>query len=388
MRDSFDVIVVGKGMMGAAAARHLALAGTKVLLIGPDEPTDRKSHSGVFASHYDQGRISRRLDTNPVWANLATRSMERYDEIAEQGGIEFFHKAGALLAGSDDYVARVAQTGNETGVAFQSLSPDELAQQFPCFTFPDGTSGLFEPGGGYVNPRSLVEAQTQAAGVAGATVIRKEVAKITEAADHVLVQAADGATYRADKAIVAAGAFANTLLPKEIALNINPRTVLFFELDPSETARLTNMPSMIHEPHNDGNGPYLLPPIQYPDGKTYLKIGGDHSERYLQGSDEITNWFQKDGTENGLDYLVATLMGLMPGLRPVAISTAPCVTTLTAEGYPVITSQSDRIIALTAGNGAAAKSSDEIGRLGAVLAMNGNLESEPYPDVFGTPKSD
>ncbi|MGJ8584826.1 MAG: NAD(P)/FAD-dependent oxidoreductase [Marinosulfonomonas sp.] len=384
----FDVIVIGKGMMGAAAARHLALTGPKVLLIGPDEPTDRKSHSGVFASHYDQGRISRRLDTDPVWANLAARSMERYDEIAEQGGIAFFHKAGALLAGNEDYVARVAQTGNETGVTFQSLSPDELAQRFPCFTFPDGTSGLFEPGGGYVNPRSLVDAQTQAAGFAGATVIRKEVAKITEAADHVSVQSADGTTYRADKAIVAAGAFANMLLPQEIALNINPRTVVLFELDTSEVTRLADMPSMIHEPENDGDGPYLLPPIQYPDGKTYLKIGGDHADRFLQGSAEITQWFRKDGTEKGLDYLIGTLMSLMPKLQPVAITTAPCVTTLTREGYPVIAPQSDRIIALTAGNGAAAKSSDEIGRLGAVLAQTGSLGSEPYPDVFGAPKRD
>ena len=145
---------------------------------------------------------------------------------------------------------------------------------------------------------------------------------------------------------------------------------------------------MIHEPMKDGNGPYLLPPISYPDGKTYLKIGGDISERYLHTTDEITQWFQKDGTENGLDYLVATLMALMPDLRPTAISTAPCVTTLTQEGYPVIDHQSDRIIALTAGNGAAAKSSDEIGRLGAVLAQDGSLASEPYPDVFTTTWAD
>jgi sarcosine oxidase len=48
MSESFDFIVVGKGMMGAAAARHLALSGAKVALIGPDEPTDWANHTGVF----------------------------------------------------------------------------------------------------------------------------------------------------------------------------------------------------------------------------------------------------------------------------------------------------------------------------------------------------
>lgn len=42
------IAVIGKGMIGAAAARHLALMGEEVLLIGPDEPQDYASHPGVF----------------------------------------------------------------------------------------------------------------------------------------------------------------------------------------------------------------------------------------------------------------------------------------------------------------------------------------------------
>lgn len=56
MAETFDFVVVGKGMMGAAAARYLALSGARVALVGPDEPADRTTHDGVFASHYDNGR--------------------------------------------------------------------------------------------------------------------------------------------------------------------------------------------------------------------------------------------------------------------------------------------------------------------------------------------
>ncbi|MEM1281723.1 MAG: FAD-dependent oxidoreductase, partial [Cyanobacteria bacterium P01_H01_bin.152] len=52
MSMTYDYIVVGRGLMGAAAARHLSSWGHRVALIGPDEPPNRKTHPGIFASHY------------------------------------------------------------------------------------------------------------------------------------------------------------------------------------------------------------------------------------------------------------------------------------------------------------------------------------------------
>ena len=63
----FDFVVVGRGMMGAAAARHLAKTGASVALVGRGEPADWKAHDGVFSSHYDSGRITRTID---VFARL------------------------------------------------------------------------------------------------------------------------------------------------------------------------------------------------------------------------------------------------------------------------------------------------------------------------------
>ncbi|MFP3701778.1 hypothetical protein SB758_40520, partial [Burkholderia sp. SIMBA_013] len=46
----------------SAAARHLAEKVDGVALIGPGEPADITSHQGVFASHYDEARITRTID--------------------------------------------------------------------------------------------------------------------------------------------------------------------------------------------------------------------------------------------------------------------------------------------------------------------------------------
>ena len=58
----FDYIVIGKGLIGSAAGRYLSATGTKVALIGPHEPENWPAHQGVFASHYDQGRLTRVLE--------------------------------------------------------------------------------------------------------------------------------------------------------------------------------------------------------------------------------------------------------------------------------------------------------------------------------------
>ena len=50
MPDLYDVAVVGRGLIGAAAARHLAEAGITVVRIGPDEPVDRRASSGPFVA--------------------------------------------------------------------------------------------------------------------------------------------------------------------------------------------------------------------------------------------------------------------------------------------------------------------------------------------------
>jgi sarcosine oxidase len=71
------------------------------------------------------------------------------------------------------------------------------------------------------------------------------------------------------------------------------------------------------------------------------------------------------------------LIGLMPGLKYRSIHFDSCATSFSPNGNPFIYPQTDHIIALTAGNGAAAKCADEIGRLGAIVATGGAI-----PDYY------
>lgn len=141
----FKYIVVGAGMMGAAAARHLSAQTDGVALIGPDEPADRKTHTGVFSSHYDEARITRGFDGDPVWAELAQRSIRRYAEIEAKSGIRFFTEAGCLFTGNGkglagDYVSRALSSTGRLGLGVETIGSGALAGRFPMFSCPPITT--------------------------------------------------------------------------------------------------------------------------------------------------------------------------------------------------------------------------------------------------------
>lgn len=149
MAVDFKYIVVGRGLMGAAAARHLARRVDGVAVIGPDEPNDRKAHQGVFASHYDEGRITRTIDPDCNWALLANRSIGRYGEIARDSGIDFYREVGCVVVAptQSDYLERTRQAAISLGVETRLLDGAGLKAAFPFFAFPDGGAGVFEARG-------------------------------------------------------------------------------------------------------------------------------------------------------------------------------------------------------------------------------------------------
>ncbi|MBY5581609.1 NAD(P)/FAD-dependent oxidoreductase [Rhizobium leguminosarum] len=386
MAVDFRFIVIGRGMMGAAAAKYLARQTDGVAVIGPDEPDDRKTHKGVFASHYDEGRITRTIDPDRNWALLANRSIDRYGEIAGDSGIDFYREVGCVVVAptGGDYLEKTRQAAVSLGVETSLLDEAGLKAAFPFFAFPDGGAGVFEArGAGHISPRKLVKAQSLLAEKAGATVIRDHVVSIRSEGGSAVVETAGGLSHRAEKVLLAAGGFsiAENLLPQPVAMTVYARTVTLFEVSDADAARLAAMPSLILRA--PGIDIYLLPPIRYPDGKFYLKIGGDPDDLALSDDTEMRAWFKTEGRDTVRAHLKRIVAGLVPDMVPLSISAAACVVSHTEGGYPMIGySSSPEIAVLTGCAGTSAKSSDEIGRLGAELLLSGGISEQGYSTDF------
>ncbi len=373
---AYDYIVIGKGLMGAAAARHLATAHQSVAVIGPDEPVDRTTHQGIFGSHYDEGRITRILDPDPIWARLAQRSLGRYRDIEDQSGIAFYHEVGHLMVGPEpqveaDFMACVQRVAHDLDVACDTLADAAIAEQFPTLAFEPGSMAMYQPNtAGHVSPRSQVRAQVAAAQKQGVAVIPEIVTRVEPTASAVAVITATGQVVHGQHVLVATGGFSNTqsLLPQPLAIDVYARTIVLMELGTDDVTRLQGMPSIIYKPRDPAGHCYILPPIRYPDGKYYLKIGGYPQEHTLGSLEALQDWFRGKGAVEAARHLEAKRHRVVPGLRPVAVHSDSCVTTGTPTGQIYADRIGDgRIGVLVGGNGSAGKSADEIGRVGALM---------------------
>lgn len=391
MSAHFKHIVIGRGMMGAAAAKYLAQQSDGVAVIGPDEPQDTKTHQGVFASHYDEARITRTIDPDADWALMANRSIARYADIARESGVEFYAPVGCLVVGpkrggDNPYIQNVCNAAGKLNVKTELLNDSDLEKTFSYFSFEGGCEGVFEAtNAGYVNPRALVKAQSILAEKAGATVVREVAVCVRDEGGVVVVTTAEGNEYRADNVLVAAGGFSimEGLLPQPLKLVVYKRTVTFFEIPEDELQTYAGMPSLIYEPSDPVKHIYMLPPVRYPDGKVYLKIGGDPDDKLVTGDADMRDWFRSGGRQVVQDHLTAIVSTLVPSVDLSRVSTGACVVSKTPGGYPAIGfTSSPRIAVLTGGCGTAAKSSDEIGRLGAVLLREGQIDGAAYATDF------
>lgn len=384
----FDYLVIGKGMIGAAAARYLAESGGRVALVGPDEPTNWDTHQGVFASHYDQGRITRILDGNLVWGTLAKRSIAQYRHLEARSGIRFYEPVGMAQAGPAGSLAATTAVGNALQADFASYSSEQLGAVLPALRFPAGYDCLLERGvAGYVNPRALVAAQVAVAQQQGATVIRETVTAVSPHPTHLDIHTASGQKLQAQKVLVAAGAYSSGLLPQSLPLIRKPRTILLAELSGTELERLRHLPTVIYDqgmPEAEIDGIYMLPPVRYENGRFYLKMGGDLRDLVLAESDEaLRDWFNHGGSQREAEALRQVMADIMPGLKADSYHHKPCVVTYREPKYPIIDALlPGQLVVATAGCGAAAKSSDEIGRLGAQLLQTGTWQDSLEEALF------
>lgn len=402
---SFDLAVIGLGLIGSAALRALGEdTSLRVVGVGPAEPADWASYNGPFASHYDHARITRVTDPDRVWAELARRSLDAYATIKARGGVAFHHPSGHLRIGrgvADRSLAAAEAFGRELGAPVQRLDAAALAVRFPELRLPADAAGLIEGGGaGWINPRALVAAQLAAATAQGAQIMRGAVTELWRAGAGYQLSTADGATLHAERVLVSAHGYSaellRPLLGHALALENQGHTTVYAELSPEQAANLAALPSLILPLDDDPVLPsvYTTPPARYPDGRWRLKIGGPlHTPLVLDGPAAVRSWFQGQGNPAEIAALQGALLRLFPELRPLGWSSKPCMNSYTAHGYPYVDQVAEGLFVCTGGCGAAAKSSDAIGRLGAALARTGawhdplprELFRASFGDEGGTP---
>ncbi|MET8815476.1 N-methyl-L-tryptophan oxidase [Streptomyces sp. NPDC004549] len=209
MSPAHDVIVIGLGGMGSAAARHLSARGARVLGLEKFGPAHNRgsSHGG--------SRITRQsYFEDPAYVPLLLRAYELYEDVERSTGREIATLCGGVMVGPPDSrtVAGSLRSATEWDLPHELLDAKEIRRRFPTLNPYDDEVALYEAKAGLVRPEAMVSAHLELATGQGADLRFEEPVLSWEPyGDGVRVHTARE-SYTAGQLVICPGAWAPQLL--------------------------------------------------------------------------------------------------------------------------------------------------------------------------------
>jgi len=386
---TFDTIVIGGGLIGSACAKYLSLENRKVALIGPEEPTCR-ADTNIFACWHDEGRLYHWRDSSSPWGILTRKTIERFQGIENESGIQFQKSCGYLALSGPKY--RCFQEWLNESLDFRDegfgeiLNADSITKKLPFMMVDEESIGCYEPPGcygGYLSPRKLVAAQKQIASNNGCVIVSEVAHDLGRSDDDQkwVVTTDTGVRYKSEKVVLCQGTYLglSPLIKQYLpALDVwyTAQTIALIQVDQEEANRLSQMPSMVVQVEPK-QYTYILPPIVYPDGYIYIKFGQHDLSKKLETQSQVTEHYRSGPDPRHVRQLVDEALKLLPGLRVISFHGDSCVTLNTpTKKAPFIDTAMPGLVIAGAGCGHGAMSSDEIGKVAAELSSTGKWTSE------------
>jgi glycine oxidase len=301
---SFDVAVVGGGVIGLAVAWRAQQRGLRTVVL------ERETLAGG-ASHVAAGMLApvseARLAERELLA-LGRASAERYpafaEELAEASGRDpGYLRCGTLAVARDrdeaEALERELAEREALGLPVERLLASEARRREPALA-PTLRLALAIPDDHAIDPRRLCAALAAAFERAGG-VVREQapVARIAVSADVEGIEIDGGERVHADKVVIAAGAWAGALagLPDHARIPLRPVKGQIMRLrDPAGPGLLTHV-------------------IRMQPG--YLVPRGDG--RYVLGATMEEQGFDRSVTAGGTFELLRDATELVPGVSELAI---------------------------------------------------------------------
>ncbi|OWY79545.1 MULTISPECIES: FAD-dependent oxidoreductase [Rhodococcus] len=358
-----DVVVVGGGVIGSAAAWRLAARGRTVVLL---EQFEQGHHRG--ASH-GSSRIYRQAYDGQFYTALAARALPLWRRLEETTGSRVLELTGAVDHGLPAAVHAKATALYQLGIAHSVLTPAEAQRRWPGIRFD--TTVLHHPDAGRLHADRSVAALQRAAAQAGADVRHTTPARTVRETDRGVEIVLDSEVITARHVVVAAGAWTRIVLdgltggtaPHLPALRTTQE-------QPAHFVPLTDAqwPSFVHHrgAELDGEGIYGLGSV---DG---IKIG-EHGTGPQVEPDSRSFVADPDGVRRLVGYARTWL----PGVDAGSVRVDTCLYTTTPDSNFVV----DRAGAVTVAAGFSGhgfKFAPAIGELVADLADGTATSPEPF----------
>ena len=365
---TYDVIVVGAGAVGSAAAYHAAKAGQRVLLLEQFEIDHGRgsSHgtSRIIRYAYDHlAYVALARAAFSAWAEIEQMTSETL--LAQTGGIDFSRHGEPMFE-------NMTRCLEEAQIPFELLNAAEARHRFPQFQLDDDMLMLYQPDAGVLKASRCVLALVRLARQQGATVLdNTTVLSLGVHGETVRVETERG-TFVGAKLILAAGAWMGKLA-QELGLNL-PLTPVkcqenYFEADiPADFEARRFPPFIAHLPHEFGFMPYGLPSLDGSGVKVALHGGPrfdpDQAERIPD--------------EPVIESVRRFMQRYLPAANGRLISSRVCLYTMTPDEHFVLDAHPEyrNVVIASCCSGHGFKFSPVLGQIAADLALAGMTEHD------------
>ncbi len=366
--DEYDVIVLGLGGMGSAAARHLAGRGARVLGLEQFTP----AHA-LGSSHGDTRIVRMAYFEAPDYVPLLRRAYQLWDELEADSGQALFVRNGALMIGTagSEVVRGTLASVQRYDLPHELLDRTAMAQRFPQFALRPGEQAVFERNAGFVNPEVVVRAHLDLAARDGAELrFETPVTSWRADTDGVVVRTA-GTEFHGRRLVIAAGAWAARMAPGlDVPLRVGRRVMHY--LEPVASAvdfAADRFPVYVYET-SDRDAIYGFPWVGDPrDG---VKAGF-----HYRGGDVDPDTVDRDVSPAERDEMRAALADRIPGLAGRHLASKVCMYTLTPDEHFVIDhlpGHGGRVVVAAGFSGHGFKFTPVVGEILADLAQHGHTD--------------
>lgn len=324
---TYDVIIVGLGAMGSAAAYHLAARGLRVLGIERYWPAhDRgSSHGGsrIIRKAYLEGSS---------YVPLLLRAYDLWDRLEAESGADLRTTTGGLWLGSPTsaVVAGSRDTAVRHGLEHEILDAAEIRRRFPAFAPDDEVVGLYEPDAGVLAPEAAVSAHLKLAERHGATLRFDEPVRSWRPARSGIEVMSDAGSFSGGRLVLAPGAWAPDLLAGlPVPLTVERQVQVWFHRGDG-TYLADGSPAFVWEDaaHPGGTICYGVPPVGAGAG---VKVGFHHG-----GTACTAGTMDREVRPDEVAAVRDQVRRLLPGLSGRFLRAAACPYTNTPDEHFVI----------------------------------------------------
>lgn len=357
----YDVIVIGLGPWGSAAAWHLASRGKSVLALDKFTPPHKEG------SHGGETRLARQSSSaGEQYTAFTKRTFELWEELSVKTGAGILNRTGTLFVGEPGslWFDRTIGSLRASDFEYDVIDAGPARERFPWAQVSDAEVAVWEPNGTVALVGSGIRAlQSEARRLGAVLRTDEEVLGWDESSAGILVRTDQG-RYSADKLVVAVGTRANSLLQLDLPYKV-ARQVLanFRQPGPALPAVYFAKPPGSTEAPAYG--------CSEPNGDWKFSVPG--KEDWIDPED-----LSQDLHPGDIERILRVLRERMPAIDPAPQSTTVCMWAEVEDGHWVIGRhpQSSRVIIGTGDMGRGFRYAPAVGEM-----LADHVDDIPRPET-------